>query len=320
MSFQGEAWYPARPMLMWPSLFIGIALGCMCSLPVAWYWSSRTERRVRALEQRAAGAERLAELGQMTSGLAHEIKNPLSTIGLNVQLLSEDIDQLASNADDGPVDREQLARLRRRFDGLSREANRLRDILDDFLHFAGRIKLDPEPTNLHELLDDLAVFFTPQAEEAGVHLRTQWQAQQAILDVDQGLIKQAVLNLMINGVQAMQQARGTSHDHGGADMLLLRTHNEIRHGHNVLLVHVIDTGPGIDEQARAKIFQPYFSTKRGGTGLGLATTRRLIEKHGGQITVNSDLGRGSEFVIELPATTATPNTQQPAEADTPADR
>ncbi|MEO1235454.1 MAG: ATP-binding protein [Planctomycetota bacterium] len=287
-------------------LVVGVALGVVLALPAAWWWSRRTERRVLELERRARAAERLAELGTMTGGLAHEIKNPLSTVGLNVQLIEEDLVALTQDlgeAHELAHHREQLARTRRRVQGLSRETARLRDILEDFLRFAGRVELDRRPTDLNALCEELIDFFQPQADESRVNLRADLTAAPAVASVDASLLKQALLNLMINACQAMTESRDRDTPAGGNNELILRTANvpdRTRDAEPRVAVHVTDTGPGIDAESVAKIFQPYFSTKRGGTGLGLPTSRRLIEEHGGELTVHAARGRGSDFVITLP--------------------
>lgn len=285
---------------MWTFLLIGLALGILITLPFAAIWSSRTAKRTRQLEQRARSAERLAELGTLTGGLAHEIKNPLSTVGLNIQLLQEDIHELAEQAPPGALPDDRISRVERRFASLQRETQRLRDILEDFLRFAGRVKLDRAPTDLNALVDELADFFEPQAREGNVHLRTQLTEKSATAEVDAGLLKQALLNLLINAVQAMTIARDKHQPHGGADELFIRTDQQRVLGEDRVTIHVIDTGPGIAPDAVDKIFQPYFSTKRGGTGLGLPTTRRIVEEHGGQLEVHSAPGRGTDFSVSLP--------------------
>ncbi|MBB6428780.1 sensor histidine kinase [Algisphaera agarilytica] len=300
--------------MAWMTLFFGVAIGILLAIPAAWGWSRRTERRVRQLEARARTAERLAELGTMTGGLAHEIKNPLSTVGLNVQLIQEDLADLADvlpappEPEDGQTlpqrhgdpPRERLARIQKRTDGLHRETARLRDILEDFLRFAGRVELDRQPTDLNALCDELIDFFQPQADEARVKLRCDLHADPAIVSADPALLKQALLNLLINACQAMTLAREKDEPSGGNSELILRTANTKSAGQDQIAIHVTDTGPGIAPDVLEKIFQPYFSSKRGGSGLGLPTTRRLVEEHDGTLTVHSDQARGSDFVITLP--------------------
>jgi two-component system sensor histidine kinase HydH len=242
-----------------------------------------TLQRIRAargrLRARAVQAERLAELGTLTGGLAHEIKNPLSTVQLNLQLLQEDLDP------SDPV----YSRIAHRLDTVSREAGRLRDILEDFLRFAGKIELRRQDVDLNLVLEELADFFAPQALLNRVQLRLRPNPEPLVVSVDPRLIKQAILNLMINALQAMN---------GGGELIL---------GASVIdssppwaSIDVIDTGPGVPAEQSEKIFQAYYSTKKGGTGLGLAMTRRIVEEHGGQIGVRSDAGKGSDFFIRLP--------------------
>lgn len=283
------------PMFMY--LFIGIAIGILITIPLSIYTAKRTATRVRHLQNRAQTAERLAELGTMTGGLAHEIKNPLSTVGLNLQLLQEDVDELGKHTSpDDAQAAEQVNRLKRRLTSLSHETNRLKEILEDFLRFAGRMKLDLNTANINDVIEELTDFFRPQASMENVQLRTQLDAKPAELPLDQGLFKQAMLNLLINANTAMSQARAKGKPHGGANELLLRTRKE----GNQIVIYITDTGPGIESDVINEIFKPYFSTTRGGTGLGLPTTRRIIEEHGGSITCHSDVGRGTSFIVSLP--------------------
>ncbi len=268
----------------------GLTLGVIVMLPITRLLLRRGEARARRAERRARDAERLAELGSMTGGLAHEIKNPLSTIGLNAQLLAESV-----NESDLPD--EQRDRMLRRIEALSREAERLRAILTDFLQFAGRMRLDPYPHDLVQVIDELADFFHPQCDQARVMLRTQLPDGPVRASIDVGLFKQALLNLMINAVQAIQAAapkQSEPHSRIGELMLRLSAEND------AIRIHVIDTGPGIAPEQLDEIFHPYVSHKAGGTGLGLATSRRIIEEHGGELTAHSEVGRGSDFIITLP--------------------
>lgn len=286
-------------------LFLGIAIGLLLSIPSTWAFSRRTERKVKELEREARANERLAEQATMTRGLAHEIKNPLSTIGLNVQLLQEDAADIERATADQPAIADQAGKVRRRLGTLGREAVRLREILEDFLRFAGRIELDRQPTDLNALVDELAVFYEPQASEAGIKLRTQLDPSLPQADADPSLLKQATLNLMINATQAMADARRDNQPHGGANELILQTkpiqRKEGKREIKRLCIDVVDTGPGMSDEVRENVFSPYFSTKRTGTGLGLPTTRRIVEEHGGELKLHTEPGRGSSFTIELPS-------------------
>lgn len=285
---------------LWWSL-LGLAVGVIAMIPVTRLLLRRAEARARRAERRARDAERLAELGSMTGGLAHEIKNPLSTIGLNAQLLAESISE-------SQLPQDQKERLVRRLDRLGRETERLRGILTDFLQFAGRMKLDPQPRDLCRLVDELSDFFHPQAQQAGIVLRTQLPKEPVIARVDEGLLKQAVLNLMLNATQAMSAGRdrpqpgeggGQSRPRGnGGSELIVRV--EGGRDEQEARVHVIDTGPGIEPGRVGEIFRPYFSMRQGGTGLGLPTAQRIVQEHGGELTVHSEVGKGSDFTIHLP--------------------
>jgi signal transduction histidine kinase len=293
---------------------LGLLVGLAVALPAAWWWSRRTERRVRQLEQRARSSERLAELGTMTRGLAHEIKNPLSTIGLHMQLMREDVESIAQQSD-GP--REPIEGVQRRLNALDRETQRLREILDDFLRFAGRMELDRQPTDINELVSELVDFFDPQARQDGVQIRCDLQASPATADVDAGLLKQALLNLLINATQAMTEAREQGQPHGGAHDLIVRIERRRPLDQDEVHLHVIDTGPGMEKETAEKIFQPYFSTKRAGTGLGLPTTRRVVEEHGGTMSVHGDPGQGTDFTLTLPVEAISrPEGQAPASLKT----
>ncbi|MEM6750306.1 MAG: ATP-binding protein [Planctomycetota bacterium] len=280
----------------------GIAIGAVGTAVIAWLSSLRLLRRVRDAEARAAADQRLAELGTLTGGLAHEIKNPLSTLGLNAQLIDEDLDDLAKRLSE--TDAEAVGRCQRRFGILQRELARLRDVLEDFLRFAGRLELDPKRQDLNPMLDELGAFFEPQAHAAGVTLRLDLSDATPPADIDAALVKQAVLNLMLNAVQAMQRQASQADPAAapGPRELIVRTRREGKPGkddHAVILV--ADTGPGMPADVAEKVFQPYFSTRRGGTGLGLATTRRIVEAHGGTLALHTEPGLGAEFRIALPA-------------------
>lgn len=273
---------------MWiVTFFLGAALAAGAA---ALWFQRRAQRdrdRLSSALRRAVDAERLAEIGAMTGGLAHEIKNPLSTIGLNAQLLAEDLDRAVPEQED-------RERIHRRIDILLREIDRLRSILGDFLQFAGRIRLDPEPQDLRNVIDELVDFFLPQARRHNVQLRTALPPTEVVAQVDASLLKQALLNLMLNAVEAMAEPPATGEV--TARELIIRLTEEAGNA----VIHVIDTGPGMDARTVERVFHPYFSTKRGGTGLGLPTARRIVQEHGGEMTVHSEPGRGTDFRISLP--------------------
>lgn len=285
--------------LLW--LSIGLVIGLLAAAIATRAFFVRQLRAVREAERRARSAARLAEIGAMTGGLAHEIKNPLSTIGLNAQLLSEAIA-------DSELDADTKRRLTGRVGALTRETERLRGILQDFLEYAGQIRLDARPTDIGGVVTELVDFYHPEAARQGVMIRADVaQGEPLLAKADVRLLKQALLNLIINATQAV--AAGGSATGSGSSEPLARRGEVIVRGRlagapgreRTVEVHVIDTGPGIAPDVQAKIFQPYFTTKAGGSGLGLPTARRIIEEHGGRLEVHSEPGKGSDFCVALPA-------------------
>lgn len=275
------------------NMLAGFGAGLLVAAGAGWWATRVLTRRARQAEGRARAAEHLAEIGAMTGGLAHEIKNPLSTIGMNAQLLAEAAEELPS------VDEQQRRRLVRRAGTLKREVERLGDILSDFLDFAGELRLAPTRVDLNRLVEELGDFFLPQAESKGVRLRVELAPDQAWAHVDAPRLKQAVLNLMLNATQAMAAAPENT-----PKELMLRVRHHARDGR--VEVHVTDTGPGMDDETADRVFHPYFTTKAGGTGLGLPTSRRIIQASGGEMSFTSEVGRGTDFVISLPAVDLAP--------------
>lgn len=268
-------------MFSWTCLIVGTALGAVSVLPYTIWRHKRDAKRTDEARSRAQQSERMAEIGNMTSGLAHEIKNPLSTVGLNAQLLAEDIEHLEAPEN-------EKSRITKRLESLSREVKRLKGILDDFLQFAGRMKLHRERVDLREILTELEDFYHPQCDSDHVVMRMQLPDNPVVASVDASLLKQAILNLLINATQAMQDCEQKE--------LMVRLESNQKEA----CIHIIDTGGGIDDSRLDDIFHPYVSTKPGGTGLGLPTTMRIAQEHGGHVKVNSTLGQGSDFIVCVP--------------------
>lgn len=237
----------------------------------------REEARRRREEEQAA------LMGTIASGLAHEIRNPLSTVSLNLQLLKEDWASPIS-------DREQKSA--RKVDVLLKEIGRLEGILNDFLRFAAGHKLRLERIDLNGLMTELLEFTSPEASRAGVKVHLEADARLKPVQVDANLIRQALLNLVLNAIQAMPE--------GG--QLWVRTEA----GAGSALVSIRDSGRGIPPDNLEKIFNLYFSTKPAGTGLGLPMAKKLVEEHGGTIRAESEPGRGACFTISLPTLDAQP--------------
>lgn len=218
-----------------------------------------------------------AEIAQLAGGLAHEIRNPLSTMSLNLDLLAEDFQDAET-----PKERRVFQKIGR----LRKETQRLQDILEDFLRFARVQDLKREPTDLNMVVDDLRDFCEPQAVTKGIVIRTQYDEGLPKVRLDVDLFKQALFNLILNAEHAMPD--------GGE--LILRTRRE----REWVVLDVTDTGGGMSEEVRSRVFDTFYSTRPGGSGLGLPTTRKIVEAHGGSIHVQSDVGKGSQFTVRLP--------------------
>ena len=259
-------------------MLLGGAVATPLAVAATLWYARSALRRARRLNRRARGKDHLVELAGLTGGLAHEIKNPLSAIKLNLQLLAEDFP-----GSDEDARRRNASRLVR----VQSEIQRLHDILDEFLKFAANIELHAETMDLRQLVEDLVDFFRPQAETSHVVLRSQVPDNEVLCRIDPVQFKQAVLNLMLNAEQAMS-------DEGGELLLRLTTTADRA------TLEVIDNGPGMPPEIQSRVFEAYYSTRAGGSGLGLPTTRRIVQRHDGQITVDSHPERGTRFAIDLP--------------------
>jgi signal transduction histidine kinase len=224
--------------------------------------------------------EQYTEIAVLAGGLAHEIKNPLSTIRLNLQLLAEDLAESTTIRD-----QRALQKIRT----VERECQRMQDILEDFLRFSrvGIEDLRTTSCDLNAVVREMMDFVTPQAAELGVELVPYFHSNLPHVQLDCELFRQALLNLLLNAQNAMPA--------GGQIVLQTQPVNDS------VQLDVIDGGVGMDAETVSKIFRPFFSTRKDGSGLGLPTTRKIIEAHKGTITVLSEVGKGTRFTVTLPA-------------------
>ncbi|MFA5293197.1 MAG: ATP-binding protein [Phycisphaerae bacterium] len=218
----------------------------------------------------------LEELSRLTGGLAHEIKNPLSIIKVNLKLISEELNSKDANP----------ARAARKIAVVQKETDRLEKILEDFLRYIKKTELHPVPVDINRLVTDMTDFYSPQAVSRAITLRTSLCDEPLICKADADSLKQVLLNLFINAQQAMPD--------GGE--LMIRTQKNCS---NAVII-VSDTGKGIEPENTDKIFDAYYSTKSGGSGLGLSTSRKIIKAHHGSIKVDSVPQKGTSFTIQLP--------------------
>jgi len=224
-------------------------------------------------------ASGLQYLGAVAGGLVHEIRNPLSTLRLNLQLMEEEWDGSSEP---------RVKATRERIETLKREVSRLEDILNDFLRYAGIRKLDFAEADLNRVIEETVTFFAPECARARVDLAFYPDSRLPLMRLDERLAKQALMNLLLNAVQAMEGRAGSQ--------LIVRTRLAGDH----VRIDVIDNGPGIPEEIRERVWDVYFSSKREGSGLGLPTARRIVEEHGGTLVFHTDAEKGTDFAITLP--------------------
>jgi signal transduction histidine kinase len=221
--------------------------------------------------------ERLAYIGTLASGLAHEIRNPLNSIKINVELLESELDGAR---------RAEPAALKKRLGRIRREADQLAAILDEFLAFARPPKMELLVTDLNQYLEDLLEFYEPECRRAGIVIKREFARELYPVRIDPAQFKNVVLNLLINAREAIGEQ-------GEITVSTRELHNEVQ-------IRVADNGGGVKAGDEERIFDVFFSTKEHGTGLGLAIARRIVEEHGGRLRLENRPGVGAAFVIRLP--------------------
>ncbi len=218
------------------------------------------------------------EIAASAGRLAHEVRNPLSTISLNLELLEEELQD-----SDVPRDRRMLKKVQT----LQRECQHLNLIVENFLQFVRTGTADRLPLDLNEPVSDFIEIFRPVAAAQKVEMIPHLAAQLPAVLLDKRMFRQVLFNLCQNALHAMP-------DGGQLEVLTYERHGEV-------VLEIIDTGKGMNERTQSKMFDMFFTTKDGGSGLGLATVQRIVMAHGGQIECESAINRGTRFRIRLPA-------------------
>jgi len=237
----------------------------------------KTKKQIER-EQREERANRMAYIGTLASGLAHEIRSPLNAIKLNLGLLNEDSDAVSEDK------REEF---RKRLGLISRDVEGLHKLLTDFLAFARPPRLEMLPTDLNQLLLDVIAFLEPECKQRHIQIDTHFARELYPIALDWTQFSRGVLyNLLTN---AMEQIA----DQGTITLTTRETPDDVE-------VQVEDNGGGIPKENEARIFELFFSTKEHGTGLGLAIARRIVQEHGGELILENHPGRGARFIIKLP--------------------
>ncbi|MSO23254.1 MAG: hypothetical protein EXQ58_08390 [Acidobacteria bacterium] len=259
-------------------LLIGSAV-VVGSLTLALLYVLWLLKRAQLLEAEAQTADRLAYLGTLAGGLAHEIRNPLNAINLNLQMIEEDLSGSGSDA-------AELAALLK---GTKQEIKRLDRLASNFLVYAKPLEPERKEFDLGVLVDEIIQLLQRECETAGIHLVCEDQCDAVKVSGDPDFLKQAILNLVVNAQDAVML------NPNGARIIRLAAGKEA----DGVSVRVADNGPGVTAEDAQSLFKLFYSGKRGGTGLGLPIAQRIVESHGGRITWRNLPEGGAEFVVCL---------------------
>jgi nitrogen-specific signal transduction histidine kinase len=241
-----------------------------------------TNRQLLRAEADARRAERLAALGQLSAGLAHEIRNPLGVIKGSADLLSRKV------AESEPIIGELAGYI-------SSEVNRLNALVVRFLDFARPSKLAMRPEKLSDILDRAAIAAVASIPDSGVAVERQYAESVPLVPVDAQLCEQVFINLITNAIQSMQAQDATLER-----TLRLTVQPEVSQGHSGVGVVVEDTGPGVPPELREQIFNPFFTSKKEGVGLGLSIVAKIVDDHRGTIRLEDNTPRGARFHVFFP--------------------
>jgi signal transduction histidine kinase len=239
-------------------------------------------RETRQLEERLYQVEKQSTVGRLAAGIAHEIRNPLNYINLSIDHVKTKF--LPPNPEEGEDFRKTL-------DNIKDEISRLKRMVNEFLEFSKPTKLLVGSWSLHSIVRDVLKLLEGKIEDQQIQLNVELPTEESFIAVDREQIRTCFLNIMINSIESMPT--------GGTLSISAVENFDVKR----LNVTVADTGSGIAENVQANVFEPYFSTKETGIGLGLAITKKIIQDHGGKIRLESALNRGTKIFLELPLAT-----------------
>ena len=234
----------------------------------------RDAESVRKIEDEIELSRRLAAIGRLTSGVAHEVRNPINAIMVHLEVLREKFQQIDPDS-------------RRHMDVIGSEIQRLDRVVQTLVDFTKPVELRLADADLRRVLEEVVVLAGPEAARRGVTMRCDVPEEALAVKADVDLVKQAVLNIAINGIQAMP---------GGGALTITGRRDD-----SAVEVEVRDQGPGIPAEIRDKIFNLYFTTKKSGSGIGLAMAYRVMQLHNGSLAFESQPGMGTAFCLRFPA-------------------
>lgn len=232
---------------------------------------------MRQIETELEVSRRLADLGRLTSGVGHEVKNPINAIVVHLELLREKLERRDSSAD-------------RHVDVIQNEIRRLDRVVQTLIDFSRPVELDLAIHDLRSIVSSVLTLAEPDLEQRSVYVRTTLPPGPVYVRVDADMIQQALLNVLLNGAQAMAD---------GGELFV-----ELRQNAHDASLRIRDQGCGIPQEILGRIFNLYFTTKRDGTGIGLAMTYRILQLHNGSVQVESQMDVGTQFTLKLPISAA----------------
>jgi signal transduction histidine kinase len=222
-------------------------------------------------------ASRLKALGTLAAGVAHQVRNPLNSIAMTIKYLRDTI---------GPDSDSEAQEC---LDVMTQQVEELDRIVEEFLQLTLPVEMNWRMVDLHLFLDDLMRSFASSLEIANVKLMRDYSKDPLYAKIDPDKLRQAISNVIINSIQAMPD---------GGELRIATTYDAAQ---NAVVIEINDTGVGIPQENIDRLFEPYFTTKSDGTGLGLPITYKLIEAHGGEIRVESEEGQGTSFIVTISA-------------------
>jgi signal transduction histidine kinase len=260
------------------SIFFFLILG-VSAIILIWVNQNRHLRKLKEMEDRIQLAERLSSLGHLAAGVAHEIRNPLNAIGMGLQRLKREFPPQEESKKEEYLSFTEL---------IFKEIRRVNEIIEQFLTLSRPSQLNMKLSSLQDLLKNLGTLLQEEASSQGIQIQAETNSDLPLIKMDNEKLTQAFLNIMKNGMQAMEQ--------GGV------LHVETQSFKDRVEVSFSDSGSGIPPEQMEKIFNYYYTTKEKGVGLGLPIAHRIIEAHGGQLKVESQVGFGTKVTVLLPVT------------------
>jgi two-component system, NtrC family, sensor kinase len=241
--------------------------------------------RIAQVNQQLLESERLATIGKMAAHVTHEVRNPLSSIALNLELLEDEL----------PLDGEAHAL----FVAIRREVERLTELTEQYLSVARRREPKFALENVSEVVAEAVEFMRPELQKHDIAVKLQLEETLPKMRIDEGQLRQVVHNLLRNARQAMPG--------GGCVDVTVSNDPPDAEAKEWVRIAVADTGPGMDAEARTRLFEPFFTTRNHGTGLGLAISRHIVEGHCGTIECKDNTPHGANFIVRLPRTARPPD-------------